>query len=90
MPSSILIGAIVIWGAVTIYFAVRSRDFRKFLAGAFFVSAGIQLYLYLVGVSVPLIGTSFVQTPELSAIRSSIHFVLFLITFYFGYIWKPK
>jgi hypothetical protein len=90
MPPSILIGAIVIWGAVTIYFAVRSRDFRKFLAGAFFVSAGIQLYLAIVGVSVPLIGTSFVQTPELSAIRSSIHFVLFLITFYFGYISKPK
>jgi hypothetical protein len=90
MPPSILIGAIVIWGAVTIYFAVRSRDFRKFLAGAFFVSAGIQLYLFIVGVSVPLIGTSFVQTPELSAIRSSIHFVLFLITLYFGYIWKPK
>jgi hypothetical protein len=90
MPPSILIGAIVIWGAVTIYFAVRSRDFRKFLAGAFFVSAGIQLYLFIVRVSVPLIGTSFVQTPELSAIRSSIHFVLFLITLYFGYIWKPK
>jgi hypothetical protein len=90
MPPSILIAAIVILGAVTIYFAGRSRDFRKFLAGAFFVSAGIQLYLFIAGVSVPLIGTSFVQTPELSAIRSSIHFVLFFITFYFGFIWKPK
>jgi hypothetical protein len=36
----VLIAAIVVWGAVTIYLAVRSRDFRKFLAGAFFVSAG--------------------------------------------------
>ena len=58
------------------------------MAGAFFVSGGIQLYLSLAGVSVPLIGTSFVQTPELSAARASIHFVLFLIAFYFGFIWK--
>jgi hypothetical protein len=75
---------------VTIYFAARSRDFRKFLAGAFFASGGIQLYLSVVGVSVPLIGTSFVQTPELSAVRSCIHFVLFLIAFYFGFIWKQN
>ena len=34
MPPSILIGAIVIWGAVTIYFAVRSRDFRRFVMEA--------------------------------------------------------
>ena len=81
MLPSILIATILIWGAVTIYFAARSRNFRKFLAGAFFASAGIQLYLFVVGVSVPLIGTSFVQTPELSAIRSSIHFVLFLSLF---------
>jgi hypothetical protein len=88
MLPPMLIVAIVIVGAVTIYFAARSRDFRKFLAGAFFVSAGIQLYLSVAGVSVPLIGTSFVQTPELSAVRSSIHFVLFCIAFYFGFIWK--
>jgi hypothetical protein len=57
---SILITAIVVFGALTIYFAYRSRDFRKFLAGAFFVSGGIQFYLYLAGVSVPPLGTSFV------------------------------
>jgi hypothetical protein len=83
LPS--LIAAIVILGALTIYFAARSRDVRKFLAAAFFASAGIRLYLFVMGVSVPLIGTSFVQTPELSAIRFSI-----LITFYFGFIWKSK
>jgi hypothetical protein len=31
----------------SLYFAWRSRDFRKFLAGAFFVSSGILIYLYL-------------------------------------------
>jgi hypothetical protein len=43
MLPPMLIAAIVILAAVTIYFAIQSRDFRKFLAGAFFVSAGIQL-----------------------------------------------
>jgi hypothetical protein len=62
---------------MTIYFAVRSREFRTFLADAFFVSAGIQFYLYLVGVSVPLLGTSFVQTPEPSGVRSILHFTFF-------------
>jgi hypothetical protein len=38
----------------SLYFAWRSRGFRKFLAGAFFVSAGVLFYLYLADVSVPL------------------------------------
>src|SRR5262247_1388660 len=77
--------AIVIFGLPTLYFAWRSREFRKFLAGAFFVSAGIQFYLYLAKVPVPLLGTSFVLTPEVSRVRSILHFVFFLITFYFGF-----
>lgn len=81
---------IVLAGGATIYFASKSRDFRKFLAGAFFVSGGIQFYLYVTGVSVPLLGTNFVQTPELSGVRSILHFVFFLITFYLGFIKKPK
>jgi hypothetical protein len=62
----ILTAAVAVFGGATIVCAVRSTEFRKFLAGAFFVSGGIQFYLYLAGVSVPLLGTSFVQTPELS------------------------
>jgi len=71
--------ALVVFGAPTLYFAWRSREFRKFLAGAFFVSAGIQLYLYLANVSVPLLGTRIVQTPEISGSRSIPGFILFLI-----------
>jgi len=82
--------AAVVFGLPTLYFAVRSREFRKFLAGAFFVSAGTQLYFYVTNVSVPLIGTKLVQTPELSGVRSIIHFVLFLACFYFGFIRKPN
>jgi hypothetical protein len=74
----------------TLYFAWRSREFRKFLAGAFFVSAGIQFYLYLAGVSVPLLGTNLVFTPEISGVRSIVHFILFGLCFYFGFIQKAK
>lgn len=87
---TILIVALVVFGPPTLYFAWRSREFRKFLAGAFFVSGGIQFYLYLTGVTVPLLGTSYVQTPELSGIRSVLHFTFFLITFYFGFIKRPE
>jgi hypothetical protein len=90
MTAATLIAAIIVTGGVTIYFAIRSREFRKFLAGAFFVSSGVQFYLYLTGVSIPLLGTGFVQTPRLSAVRASIHFALFAITFYFGFLRKPR
>jgi hypothetical protein len=64
--------------------------FGKFLAGAFFVSAGIQFYFYLANVSVPLLSTSFVFTPEISGLRCIPHFVFFLLCFYFGFVRKPK
>lgn len=54
------------------------------------MSAGIQLYLYFADVSVPLLGTRFVQTPEISGLRALAHFVLFLLCLYFGFIRKPK
>ena len=78
------IAAAVIMAVGSLYFAWRNRDFRKFLAGAFFVSSGILFYLYLADVSVPLLGTSFVETPQISGGRSIVHFILFLLCFYFG------
>ena len=71
----VLLTAAVVWGLATIYLAYRFRDFRKFLAGAFFVSWGMQLYLYFAKVSVPLLGTNFVFTPEISGARSIPHFI---------------
>jgi hypothetical protein len=85
-----LLIALVVLGLPTLYSAWRSREFRKFLTGAFFVSAGIQFYLYLAGVSVPLLGTNLVVTPEISERRSIVHFILFGLCFYFGFIKKPK
>ena len=85
-----LITAVVVWGLPTIYLAYRFREYRKFLAGAFFVSWGIHLYLYFANVSVPLLGTNLVFTPEISGGRSILHFIFFLICLYFGYFSKPK
>jgi hypothetical protein len=84
------IAAAVILAAGSLYFAWRSRDFRKFLAGAFFVSSGILFYLYLADVSVPLLGTGFVETPRISGGRAVIHLILFLLCLYFGFVRKPK
>jgi hypothetical protein len=66
MIIALYIAAAVIMAVGSLYFAWRNRDFRKFLAGAFFVSSGILFYLYLADVSVPLLGTSFVGTPQIS------------------------
>src|SRR5262249_17710046 len=87
---TLYIAAAVIMAAGSLYFAWRNRDFRKFLAGAFFVSSGILFYLYLADVSVPLLGTSFFETPQISGGRSIIHFILFLLCLYFGFVRKPK
>jgi uncharacterized protein (DUF486 family) len=84
------IGTAVVLAIGSLYFAWRSRDVRKFLAGAFFVSFGVLFYLYLADVSVPLLGTSFVETPQISGGRAVVHFMLFLVCFYFGFVSKPK
>jgi hypothetical protein len=68
------------------------QDVCKFLAGAFFVSAGTLFYLYLARASVPILGTGHIQTPEVSGTRSIVHAVLFLTFFYLGFIrkWKTR
>jgi hypothetical protein len=79
----------IILAAGSLYFAWRSRDFRKFLAGAFFVSSGVLFYLYLADVPVPILGTNIVATPESSGFRSAVHFLLFLLCLYLGFIKAP-
>jgi len=86
----VLVAAAIVWGLTTLYLAYRFREFRKFLAGAFFVSWGIQLYLYFANVSVPLLGTNFVFTPEISGVRSIPHFILFVLCLYFGFFSKAQ
>ena len=90
MIVALYIAAAAVMAAGSLYLAWRSRDFRKFMAGAFFVSSGMLFYLYLADVSVPLLGTGFVETPNISGGRSIVHFILFLVCLYFGFVRKPR
>jgi hypothetical protein len=89
-----LVVFIVLYALATLYVAIRYREVRKFLAGSFFVSSGMCWYLWMTGVSLPIVmpyaGTVSVETPEISGQRSIVHFILFLLCFYFGFISKPK
>jgi hypothetical protein len=83
----IVAGVILFFGSL--YCAWQYREFRKFLAGAFFVSSGTLFYLYLDNVSVPLLGTNFVAPPASSGARAIVHFILFLTCLYYGFFKKP-
>ncbi|TCM64397.1 hypothetical protein [Rhizobium sp. BK068] len=83
-----LVAAIIVIGLPTLYVAMRYREYRKFLAGAFFVSSGMQFYFYFAKIPIPLMWTSAVQSPELSAVRGTVHFVLFLSVFRMVLPWQ--
>jgi len=89
-----LVVFIVLYALATLYVAIKYREVRKFLAGAFFVSSETCWYLWMTGVSFPIVlpyaGTVSVETPEISGQRAIVHFILFLLCFYFGFISKPK
>src|SRR3974377_2534538 len=85
-----VLGGGIVWCLARIYLAYRFKEDRKFLAGAFFVSWGNLLYLYFANVSVPLLGTNLVFTPEGSGARSIPHFIFFVLCLYFGFFSKPK
>jgi hypothetical protein len=82
----IILLAVLLISVATIYCFIKSVDFRKFLAGAFFVSGGIQLYLAYAKVAVPVLGTAIVQTSEMGFARGVLHLVLCGVSFYFGFI----
>ena len=81
---------IVLYALAALYVAVKFREVRKFLAGAFFVSSGTLWYLWLTGTSIPLVmphvGTVAIETPGISGQRAIVHFILFLLCFHFGFI----
>jgi hypothetical protein len=85
-----LVAGVIIVGLPTLYVAVRYHEYRKFLAGAFFVSSGMQFYFYLAKIPIPLMWTSAVQSPELSAVRSMIHVMLFLVCLYSGWFLRNR
>ena len=89
MIVALYIAAAVVMAGGSLWLAWHYRDVRKFLAGAFLVSSGVLFYLWLADVSVPLLGTGFVETPPISAGRAVVHFILFLLCLYSGFVRKP-
>jgi hypothetical protein len=81
---------IVLYALAALYVAIKFREVRKFLAGAFFVSSGILWYLWLTGTSIPVVmpylGAISIETRDISGQRAIVHFILFLLCFYFGFI----
>jgi hypothetical protein len=89
---SMLVGVETVASAL-LYFLYRAggwRDVWRFLAGSFFVSAGILYYLAAMRVSVPILGTRYVETPRVSAMRGVAHSCFFAACLYFGFIRKPS
>jgi hypothetical protein len=64
------------------------KEIFKFLSGAFFVTAGASWYLSYHHIDVPFMGTT--MSSGFLFIRGFIHLVLFLLTFYFGFLKKGK
>jgi predicted membrane protein len=89
-----LVVVIIFYALATLYVAIRYRDVRKFLAGAFFVSSGMLWYFWKTGTSLPIVlpyvGTIAVESPEISGQRAIVHFILFLLCMYFGFFTKRK
>ena len=68
---------------------INWKDIFKFLSGAFFVTAGASWYFSWLNVTVPFPFFGFeAMTPEFLFYRGFIHLVLFLISFYLGFIKK--
>jgi uncharacterized membrane protein YkvI len=67
------------------------KEVMKFLSGAFFVTAGASWYFSLLHFAVPFPFFGFTtMSPEFLGIRGVIHFALFLICLYFGFIKKQE
>jgi hypothetical protein len=85
---------IILYAISALYVAIKYREVRKFLAGAFFVSSGILWYLWLTDTSLPIVlphaGTISIETPDVSGQRAIVHFILFLICLYFGFFSERK
>jgi hypothetical protein len=65
------------------------KEALKFLSGAFFVTAGASWYFSLLHFAVPFPFFGFTaMSPEFLGVRGFIHFSLFLICLYFGFIKK--
>jgi hypothetical protein len=80
---------IIAYAIAALYVAIKYREVRKFLAGAFFVSSGILWYLWVTDISLPIVlpyaRTISVEAPQhqRATRHRSLHFVRTLLVFRF-------
>jgi hypothetical protein len=63
------------------------KDIIKFLSGVFFVTAGVSWWMYFNNISAPFM-FGITMSPNFLGIRGFLHFTLFLLCLYFGFIKK--
>jgi uncharacterized protein YdhG (YjbR/CyaY superfamily) len=64
------------------------RDVWKFLSGSFLATAGILYYLAAMNLSVPILGTRYIESPQVSGRRAVVHTALCAVCLYLGFIRK--
>jgi hypothetical protein len=67
---------------------IKWKEIFKFLSGAFFVTAGASWYFAWYKIDLPFMGTT--MTHQFLVFRGFLHFGMFLLTFYLGFIKKSK
>jgi hypothetical protein len=67
---------------------INWKEVWKFMSGVFFAGAGANWFMATQHVYFSFLGIEF--TPFMLAVRGSIHFVLFLVTFYWGFVMKTR
>ena len=65
---------------------INAKDVFKFLSGVFFATTLSSWYFAWYQVSLPFLGLT--VTPDLWIFRGAIHFALFLIAVYCGFVRK--
>jgi hypothetical protein len=60
------------------------KEASKFLSGAFFVQCGVNLWMYYHSIPAPLLGREI--PPGVLGIRGLIYGLLFVLTFYYGFL----
>jgi hypothetical protein len=64
------------------------REILKFLSGAFFVTAGASWYFAWLKIDLPFLGAT--MTHQFLAYRGLIHFCLFVLCLYYGFLKKDR
>lgn len=67
---------------------INWTEVSKFLSGAFFVGAMTGTYFYVAGMDAPFLG--YTIPSGIIGLRAIVHFALFVICFYVGYLRTPR